>query len=229
MNVLITGANRGIGLELTKKMLIGGHYVYATVRNRHEKGPLQDLLVAYPEHISLHTVDAVVPEDWCRLSGMLADVCLDRLVINAGVALRHGPLGEINYTMMKDCFEVNTLGPLRCLEACIPALKRGVEKKVFTITSKMGSLADNSSGGAYAYRTSKTAVNSIMRSAAIDLREHGIGVYLLHPGWVLTKMGGPNALITVEQSVDGMCNVMNKLDLQQTGSFWEWSGGRVPW
>ena len=229
MNVLITGANRGIGLEFVRQLASRGDHVIATARNLESADALRALADADPDRITLTALDATSPEDWCRLAGELDGVALDLAINNAGVLLRNGALGSLDYDAMRTCFEVNVIGALRGLEACLPSLRRGRAKKAITITSKMGSIHDNTSGGAYAYRASKTAVNSVMRSAAMDLRSEGIAVAVLHPGWVQTDMGGPNALITVEQSVAGMLSVIDGLTVEESGTFWEWNGNAVAW
>jgi NAD(P)-dependent dehydrogenase (short-subunit alcohol dehydrogenase family) len=229
MNVLITGANRGIGLEFVRQLASRGDHVIATARNLESADALRALADAHPDRITLTALDATSPEDWCRLAGELDGVALDLAINNAGVLLRNGALGSLDYDAMRTCFEVNVIGALRGLEACLPSLRRGRAKKAITITSKMGSIHDNTSGGAYAYRASKTAVNSVMRSAAMDLRSEGIAVAVLHPGWVQTDMGGPNALITVEQSVAGMLSVIDGLTVEESGTFWEWNGNAVAW
>ena len=126
-------------------------------------------------------------------------------------------------------FRVNTIAPMQLTGALLDNLDAGRGKKVIGISSRMGSIADNSSGGAYLYRSSKAALNAALRSAAIDLRERGICVAILHPGWVATDMGGPQALIDTEQSVTGMRTVIDGLSIEQSGAFFSYDGSDIPW
>lgn len=229
MHVLVTGANRGIGLEFVRQLADRGDTVIATARTPEKATELQELAEKSGGKVTIKKLDATKPEDWAELAAHLEGKPLDLLLNNAGVLQRNGGLGELDYDAMRTCFEVNVIGALRGVEACLPALRRGTAKKAITISSKMGSIADNTSGGAYAYRVSKSGVNSAMRSVAMDVKGEGITVAVMHPGWVQTSMGGPNALIDTTKSVSGMLEVIDGLDIEQTGTFWEWSGGAVAW
>ena len=229
MHIFLTGANRGIGLEFARQFIARGDRVIASVREPAAATALQELAANASGALEIIALDTTSPEGWCAVAGMLMERSLDLLVNNAGIYRREGPLGEFQYEAFRESFEVNTLAPLRGLEACLPALRRGTHKKVVTLTSKMGSITENTSGGAYAYRTSKTSVNSAMRSAALDLKSEGFTVAVFHPGWVQTEMGGPNALIDVHTSVSSMLKQIDDLRPSETGSFLEWSGGHIGW
>ncbi|MFT5994108.1 MAG: NAD(P)-dependent dehydrogenase (short-subunit alcohol dehydrogenase family) [Bradymonadia bacterium] len=229
MNVLITGANRGLGLEFVKQLLDRGDTVIATARRPEAATELQAMKAGAGERLTITQLDVDSPDDWCDLAGQLSNTALDVLINNAGAMVSSGTLGALNYDAISACFNINTLGPLRGLEACLPALRRGEGKKVITITSKMGSMTDNTSGGAYGYRVSKSAVNSAMRSAAMDLKPDNFTVVVMHPGWVQTDMGGTNALIDIPTSITGMLKVIDRVGPEETGSFWEWNDKQIGW
>jgi NAD(P)-dependent dehydrogenase (short-subunit alcohol dehydrogenase family) len=124
---------------------------------------------------------------------------------------------------------VNVIGSMRVTEAALPALERGTAKKVVNMSSKMGSIDENTSGGAYSYRASKCALNMVTKSMSLDLKDQGLICISMHPGWVLTDMGGPNALINTKTSIESMMERIDELAPDQTGTFVEWSGGELPW
>ena len=161
-----------------------------------------------------------------QLSGMAIDV----LVNNAGIA---GPssqtTGRVDYRAWNHVLDVNTMGPLRLIESFTDHLARSDRRLVVTITSGMGSLADNTSGGSIAYRTSKVAVNMVTRSAAIDLASRHITCVVVNPGWVKTDMGGPGAQLTSQESVAAMRKLIANLTLEDSGKFFNWNGREYPW
>ena len=228
---LITGANRGIGLEFSRQFADDGWHVLACSRNPKKSDALNKLAAKYPEQITLHALDVVDQEQIKRLAQNLASKSIDLLINNAGVY--PGPkgcsFGDTDYEAWAYAFLVNTMAPLRMAEAFATQITRSSKKLIVTITSKMGSVADNSRGGSYIYRSSKSAVNMVVKSIAIDLRPTGIIAVLLHPGWVKTDMGGPNGLISVEQSVFGMRNVISQLTLADSGKFIAYDGQIIPW
>jgi NAD(P)-dependent dehydrogenase (short-subunit alcohol dehydrogenase family) len=156
---------------------------------------------------------------------------IDLLINNAGVYPpdRGDVFGKTDYAAWQHAFEVNTMAPLKMTEAFIKQVARSELKTIVTITSKMGSVADNRGGGSYIYRSSKAGVNIVVRSLSIDLNPQKIIAVVLHPGWVKTDMGGPGALITAEQSVTGMRRVIGNLTLQDSGKFYAFDGKEVPW
>ena len=227
---LITGANRGIGLELTRQYAAAGWQVHATCRHPDQAHALQALAAQSPA-IRMHALDVT---DFNRIDGLareLKNEAIDLLLNNAGIypASSRGEFGGTDYTDWAEAFRVNSMAPLRMCEAFEAHVARSGHKKIALVTSKMGRIDDNTSGGAYIYRTSKVALNMVARSLAIDLAPQGISVALLHPGWVRTDMGGPNAWISAEQSVTGLRQLIEQLNLARSGQFFAYDGQHIPW
>ena len=218
-NVLVTGANRGIGLELCRQLAARGDHVIAACRQ--SSASLDGLGVQVEAGVDV-TSDASV----CELARRLAGLRLAALVNNAGV-LRGTSLEHLDFEACRFQFEVNSLGPLRVTRALLPNLAEG--SKVIIVTSRMGSIADNGSGGSYGYRMSKAAVNMAGVSLARDLEPRGISVGILHPGWVKTDMTGHSGLCTAGESAAGLIARMDDLSLAETGGFWHMNGERLPW
>jgi len=216
--VLITGANRGIGLEMTRQYSARGDEVIAVCRLSNPA--LDELGVRV-----IDGIDVTSDESVARLVKELDGVHIDRLVNNAGI-LERNALDDFDAASVERQFRVNAVAPLRVTTVVLPLLRNG--SGVFIITSRMGSVDDNTSGGAYGYRMSKAAVNMAGKSLSVDLKESGIGVFLLHPGWVSTDMTG-NTGIGVEQSAAGLIDRMDNLDISQTGTFWHQEGYPLPW
>ena len=213
MNVVISGANRGIGLEFARQYQQAGHQVTALCRQ--SSSELDELGVEVLKGIDV------------RSPGSLEGIGkVDLLLLNAGI-WRDESLGEIDYDTLTEQFEVNALGPLRVLEALLDRLSEGA--KVGMVTSQMGSMADNSSGGRYGYRMSKAALNMAGVSAAHDLKERDISVALIHPGYVKTDMTQQRGTTLPEDSVRGLIKVMDELTLEASGGFWNFRGERLPW
>lgn len=223
MNYLVTGANRGIGLEFVRQLVARGESVVATARRPEAADALRAL------GVEVLALDVAKPEDLERLRAYYADRSLDVLINNAGAMDYAGALGSLDYDVMARSMEINAFGPLRVVEAVLPALKRAGSAKVANLTSKMGSISDNSGGDSYAYRMSKAALNMGVRSMAIDLKRHGIIAFVMHPGWVQTDMGGPHALITVETSVSSLLQIIDEATAAESGRFWEWNGQEIGW
>jgi len=160
----------------------------------------------------------------------LAGTPIDLLINNAGVGSPRGQrLGALDYAAWARVLDVNTLGPMRVTEAFLEHVAAGDQKKVVTITSGMGSIADNGSGGSYAYRSSKAAVNMVVKSLSIDLAPRGITCIVMNPGWVRTDMGGPGGKISPAESISGMRRVIGTLKPADTGKFFNHDGGVYPW
>ena len=219
-NVLITGANRGIGLELCRQLLARGCHVIAVCRN--SSAELDDL----GAHQVITDMDVGLDESAAQLAGRLAGVKLDWLINNAGI-LSNQSLDGLDFEAMEQQYRINALGPLRVTAALLANM--GAGSKVGIITSRMGSIEDNTSGGSYGYRMSKAAVNMAGASLASDLRDRSIAVALLHPGYVMTDMTGGKGLITAEQSARGLIQRMDELDMSTSGGFWHAEGERLPW
>lgn len=220
--VLITGANRGIGLAFAQHYTARGDRVIATCRR---SSPALDATGAQVESGIDVTDDAAL----AALARRLGDTRLDTLVLNAGILAKES-LGEIDaagFDSLRRQFEVNALGPLRVAQALLGQLADGA--KIGIVTSRMGSIADNGSGGYYGYRASKAAVNAIGKSLAVDLKPRGVAVFLLHPGFVATDMVGGKGDLTPEQAARQLIERLDALTLEQTGSFWHGNGTPLPW
>ena len=217
--VVITGANRGIGLELARQFKQRGDDVVAACRESSKE--LAKLDVEVIEGVDV-TEDGSVGE----LAKALGDRTVDVLVNCAGI-LSDESLSDLDFDRMRRQFEVNSLGPLRVTAALRGNLGKG--SKVAIITSRMGSIADNTSGGRYGYRMSKTAVNMAGRSLAQDLREAGVAVVILHPGFVRTEMTGGQGLIDPPESAAGLIARIDELSIETSGSFRHTNGEELPW
>jgi len=228
---LITGANRGIGLEFVRQYAAAGWRVHAACSHPERADALHALADRYPQQVTLHALDVADTAQIDRLAQQLQQQPIDLLLNNAGVYpdADHGTFGNTDTDAWMHAFRVNAMGPLLVCERFAANVARSRERKIALITSKMGSIADNGSGGYYLYRSSKTALNMVARSLAVDLAAQGIGIALLHPGWVKTDMGGPNALITAEQSVSGMRRVIEQLRPEDSGQFFAYDGQAIQW
>ena len=229
--MLITGANRGIGLEFVRQYVADGWRVVACCRKPAAAEALNRLAAQYPDQVTVHALDVTDHAQIDQLAQTLSEQPIDLLINNADVypPARGHALGETDYAAWQQAFAVNTMAPLKITEAFILQIARSKLKTIVTITSKMGSIADNRGGGSYIYRSSKAGVNIVMKSLSIDLNPQKIIAILLHPGWVKTDMGGPGALITAEQSVTGMRRVIGNLTLKDSGKFYAFDGKEVPW
>ena len=225
--VLITGANRGLGLEFTQQYAADGWNVIACCRHPQSALDLQ-ALAAKHSNVKIYTLDVADFAQIDALAMQLRDESIDLLINNAGV-YPASSFGDTNYDDWAAAFKVNSMAPLKMAEAFVQHITRSQLKKIATITSKMGSLDDNTSGESYSYRSSKTAVNMVMKSLSIDLKPYGISVVTLHPGWVQTDMGGSNALINAQTSVSGLRKVIESLSLNTTGQFIAYDGKAIPW
>ena len=188
-------------------------------------------MARYPEQIKIHALDVADHVQIDRLAQVLSDEPIDLLINNAGIypdSDKSG-FGHTDYAEWIQAFRINTMAPLKMAEAFAAHISRGEQKTIVTITSKMGSIADNSSGGNYLYRSSKAAVNMVAKSLAIDLKPVGIKAVVFHPGWVKTDMGGPNALISVEQSVSGIRQTIAGLTIADSGKFFGYDGQVILW
>jgi NAD(P)-dependent dehydrogenase (short-subunit alcohol dehydrogenase family) len=223
--VVITGASRGLGLEFARQYAADGWRVHACCRTP----AAADALAALAGDVSIHALDVTDGKAIAALARDLAGEAVDILINNAGVLGRQQSLGQIDYLRWEEMMRTNTLAPVAVTEALLPALGRAGAAKVALITSRMGSIADNTSGGFYAYRASKAALNAVGRSLALDLADKGITVLLLHPGWVRTDMGGPEGLIDAPQSVAGLRHLITAAKPGDSGSFTAYDGRALPW
>jgi NAD(P)-dependent dehydrogenase (short-subunit alcohol dehydrogenase family) len=228
--ILITGANRGLGLEFAAQYAADGAPVFAACRSPASAAMLREIqnnAAGDFRIVEMHVSDL---ESIRAAAEQLRDASIEVLINCAGMAGAPGQTtGNIDYKSWAHVLDVNTLGPMRVLESFIEHLARSERKLVITITSAMGSLADNKSGGSIAYRSSKAAVNMAMRSAAVDLAPRGISCVLVHPGWVRTDMGGPNAPLSPQESVRAMRNLIATLGPKNSGRFYNYNGREYPW
>ncbi len=216
--VLVTGANRGIGLQLCTQFMARGDDVIAACRSASDD--LAQLGVRIIENVDVSDGDSIK-----HLEDTLGEQRIDILVNGAGI-LREDKLGELDYDEMTEQFRVNTLGPLRVTEALLDNLPKG--SKVIIITSRVGSIKDNSSGGYYGYRASKTAVNQVGMNLKHELLPRGVAVALLHPGLVATDMTGGRG-VDPKESARGLIQRIDELNLDNSGSFWHAEGYALPW
>ncbi|PIE01019.1 MAG: short-chain dehydrogenase [Acidobacteria bacterium] len=227
--MLITGANRGIGLEFVKQYLDRGWEVIATCREPSQAKELLEL-ESQTGFLQIKKLDVTNEEDYLMLPSWLDDQSLDVVIANAGVyGGKTKTVHDLAVKTWLDVFHVNTIAPFLLARYTEQALKKSVNGKLIVITSKMGSIDDNGSGGSYIYRSSKAALNAAGRSLAIDWNNLGIAVGIFHPGWVQTDMGGPNALITVHESVSNLIEQIDHLSLANAGRFLNYDGKVIPW
>lgn len=221
MKALITGANRGIGLELTKQYKKEGAEVIAVCR---KSTPELDALGVQVEA----GIDVSSGPNVQELAERLKNQTLDVLIHNAGLLDRNRLEDlDLNLDSIRRQFEVNSLGPLRVTVALLPNLPAG--SRIAIITSRMGSLADNTSGSMYGYRMSKAAVNMAGVSLSHDLKARQISVAIIHPGHVRTEMGGPHGQIDAAESGSGIMEIIEQLNLNNSGTFWHVNGEKLPW
>ena len=226
-NILITGANRGIGLELVKLYAAAGDTVLACCRD----AAAADDLRSVDGDVQIEEVQISDDASVAALATRLGSRPVDMLINNAGMA---GPgfaeqtAQKMDYAGWAETFEVNTIAPVRVMQALLENLQASDAGKVVTITSQMGALSLDMPV-AYAYSTSKAAVNKFMKLAALELGQLGISVCVVHPGFVQTAMGGPNAEISAEESARGIKDTIAGLSAETNGSFWKWDGSNHDW
>jgi len=222
-NIVITGANRGIGLELARQARGRGDTVIAGVRRSSAELDGLDCRVVADVDV---TSDESVARFAAAVGEVVGDGAVDVLINNAGI-LQGTSFGSFDWDSVRAQFEVNSVGPLRVTQALVGKLAAG--SKVAIITSRMGSIADNSSGGSYGYRMSKAAVNAAGKSLALDLAGKQIAVNLLHPGWVQTDMTGNSGHLTAAESATGLWQRIDAMTMDTTGAFFHQSGEELPW
>ena len=227
--ILITGANRGLGLEFVERYLESGDDVIATYRNEESSFDLINMRDERSNLKLLH-LDVSSNKSLNSFAENLGDSPIDIFINNAGVyGPRNSSFENVDEENWIPAIKVNAIAPLLLTQLIIKNIRAGTDKKLIYITSKMGSIDDNKGGGAYVYRSSKTALNAVVKSLSVDLKNENIAVALIHPGWVKTDMGGPNAIIDKDTSVRGMTEVISNLNISSTGNFYNYDGSIITW
>jgi NAD(P)-dependent dehydrogenase (short-subunit alcohol dehydrogenase family) len=236
MRVLVTGANRGIGLELVRQLVARGDEVDAVARSQAEViydgggHAKPDLITGSVGNVRVYRCDVTDDAAVRALATELGDAALDMVINNAGIGGGdRQSQNSMDFAQALKTYDVDALGPLRISLALLPHLRRGRVKKLVHLTSGLGSIGDNRSGGFYAYRMAKAALNMMSKNLAVELRGEGIASYVINPGWVQTDMGGAHAAITPAESVRGILSRIDTATLDQTGEFLDWKGGRYPY
>jgi len=226
--VVITGANRGLGLALCQHYLLKGWAVIACCREPSLAGALSALRPAY-EDLEIHALDVRDLERIDALALTLKERAVDLLISNAGVFGDAKGVSDTPNEAFMETFVVNTLAPIRLAEAFLPNLLKGQDRLLVAMSSWLGSIEDNTEGGYLPYRTTKAALNAAMKSLAIEWRPLGVKVLILHPGWVRTDMGGPKAPLSIAESVEGMVRVILNFKALDTGAFLNYRGETLSW
>jgi len=223
LTVLITGANRGLGLEYASQFAERGYTVIGTARKPAEA---EELTVVADR---VEQLDVADPASVAALAKRLEGVSIDILINNAGIFERQDvSIDTVDFEMMERTFAVNTLGPLRVTRALLPNLRAGHRKLIVSMSSQLGSI-ENSNGRWYAYRASKSALNQFNKIWSVELGPDGFTCVVVHPGWVRTDMGGPNATYGTEESVAGLVGVIEGLSQEDNGRFYDFQGKPIPW
>ena len=224
-NVLITGANRGLGLGFVKKFLDKDINVFGTTRNISKSIELLKYKEKYGDNLKILELNLLEKNREDTLSTLLSDRPIDIFINNAGMmGSSKQNFKEVSAIPWLEVLQVNLIAPLLITQSIIDNVKKGFDKKIYFLSSRVGSIEDNSGGGRYIYRSSKTALNQVVKSLSIDLKELGITVISLHPGWVRTDMGGPNASLTAEDSARNLIYNFLKLTIKDTGLLFNYDG-----
>ena len=230
MNVLITGASRGIGLEMVKYGIEHNWRVFACCRHPQQADSLFSLAKLANGRVSVHVADMYELATIQALSYELRNEAIDILINNAGIyGSDKNKFGHVDVQSWINTFQVNSIAPLKVAEALLEQVRMGDKKIIACMSSKMASMDDNGSGGSYIYRSSKAALNAVVKSMSVDLKQDGIKCVALHPGWVKTEMGGPNAEITTRECVTSLFNILRSLKTEDSGRFIDIDGTDIPW
>lgn len=230
--IVVTGASRGIGNEFVRQWAAAGRRVFGLARDPAGSEGLMELVERHPDLVTPVRCDVTDPDSVAAARDEVASAvdALEIVVNNAGAMGEKDELASLDLDDVRRVFETNTLGPIRVTRAFLPLLKRGEEpRRLVHMTSLMGSIEDNRSGDAYAYRISKSGLNMASRSMAVDLESDRIISLVLHPGWVRTDMGGPSARTPVEEAVADLIETIEGLTMEDTGRFYDRNGGELPW
>ena len=242
--ILITGANRGIGFEFVNQLLELGYYVIATCRNEEKSTILKSKFSKYNKQLEVISLDLSKNDEIKNFKNLLGDTPIDIFICNAGIygpgfykpedartkfGLKNLKEGLFDIDSWLEVFKVNLIAPLHITKAISENINNGNEKKLIYISSFMGSINDNVDGGHYIYRTSKSALNQLVKGLSIDLKSSGFTVVSLHPGWVKTDMGGKIADLETKTSVFALLKVIEKLKFEDTGKFFNYDGSKLNW
>ena len=224
--VLITGASRGLGLEFARQYAAQGWRVVATCR----QPKAAKALTALKGDVRIRTLDVSDPLQVRALARALKSEAIDLLINNAGIfGPRKEIFGKVDIEAWHQVFHTNVMAPMMIAEAFADHIARSERKTIVALTSMMGSVAQNESGGAYIYRSSKAALNMVMKGLSLTLKPRKISVVMLHPGWVRTDMGGASADLGIDESVAAMCRVIDGLKFADSGGFFNYDGKKIPW
>ena len=229
--IFITGANRGIGLELACQCLQRGDQVFASCRQPEQADELQALMAEYPDRLTILQLDVTDQAEVEAVAESLAAEVdgLDILFNNAGVHPGGEHIGNLDVDNLLSVLYTNSVGPIMVAQSLLDLLKVGHDPKIINVTSQLGSITRKRSGGRYSYDGSKAALNMFTRTLAFDLLPDGIITIVIHPGWVRTDMGGSGASLSVEESTRGILEVTDKLTKDDVGRFLQWDGAELPW
>ncbi len=229
MRWVITGANRGLGLELARQLAARGDDVEATTRDVAKSTDLTALAERAKGRIRVHACDVGNDSSVRALADAIGDLPLDVVVNNAGIMGKMQSLEDLDLEDVLATFDVDALGPIRVTRALLPHLERASTRRIVHISSGMGSIADNGSGGAYGYRMAKAALNMANKSMSVDLAQRGFVCIVMNPGWVKTDMGGPSAPTPVDVSIGNMLGRIDALTAADNGAFLDHKGGSFPY
>ena len=221
--ILITGAGRGLGLELARRFVDLGWETLGTVRDL-SKG------AAMPRGSHTFLCDVTDRSALGRLARDLKSKPIDVLFCNAGMyGKRQQTVGNVDYDLWPEVMRVNVLAPMACVDALVDNVAASDRRQIVMMSSRMGSIGENGAGGEVVYRSSKAALNAVTKSLSIDLKPRGITLAAVHPGWVQTDMGGPNATLTPADSIAGLTQVVLGLTPEKTGRFFNYDGTEIAW
>lgn len=231
MRYLVTGASRGIGLELTRQLLARGEQVFAACRTPESARSVQDLKAQHGARLDVIQLDVSDPASIAASHAAVSRLtgALDVLINNAGISGGSEPLGTITQEMLLKNYKVNAAGPILMAQQYLDLIKAGQGKKIVNVTTGISSIGTRNSGGMYSYTASKAALNMHNKNLSLDVAPFGITAIVIDPGWVKTDLGGPNAWITPEESAQGILKVIDGLTPEQTGKFFHYSGSEIPW
>ena len=222
-NIIITGANRGLGLEFVKQ-LSRSNQVIATSRNVNKSKKLESI-----KNIKMEELDLISKESIDTFVSKMGDKNIDLIINNAGVFHDEQFNNELDSALWQEEILINAISPIILTRKLKKNILSGIDKKIVFISSQMGSIDDNYSGSNYFYRSSKAALNASAKSLAIDWKNDNLAVLMLHPGWVKTDMGGDEAKLSISESVQQMITMINNFSIEQTGSFLNYAGEKLEW